>query len=108
MRKLTIEQRRKIIEFWHQEESVTNVKRRFQAEFDLHPRQVPASLTIRRIIRKFNTAGTVCDQAKGHSGRKRTGRSEDNVAAVRESVVRSPRKSVRRLRRQTFTHQRLR
>ena len=76
---------------------MTKVKRLFQTQFDLHPRQVPASLTIQRIILKFNTAGTVCDQPKGHSGRKKTGRSKDNVAVVRESVVHSPRKSVRRL-----------
>ena len=93
-----------MIEFWHQEESVTNFKRPFQAQFDFHPHQVPASLTIWRIIRKFNTAGTVCDEAKGHSGRKRTGHSEDNVAAVRESVVRSSRKSAWRLSAETNIH----
>ena len=88
----------------HQEESVTNVKRRFQAQFDLHPHQMPASLTIRRILCKFTTAGTVCDQAKGHSGRKRTGHFEKNVAAVRKSVVRSPRKSLRCLSTETNIH----
>ena len=41
--------------------------------------------------------GTVCNVNKGHSGRRRSARSVEHVDAVRESVLRSPRKSIHRL-----------
>ena len=41
--------------------------------------------------------GTVCNVNKGHSGRRRSAHSVEHVDAVRESVMQSPRKSVRRL-----------
>ena len=41
--------------------------------------------------------GTVCNVNKGHSGRRRCACSVEHVDAVRESVLRSPRKSIRRL-----------
>ena len=40
---------------------------------------------------------TVCNMNIGHSGRRRSARSVEHVDAVRESVLRSPRKSIRRL-----------
>jgi len=97
MPRLTIQQRTKVIEFWHQEKSVTKVQRRYCTHFDVHPRSGPTRLTIKRIVEKFTTVGTVCDQHKGHSGRKRSGRSLENIEIVRNSVAQSPRKSVRRL-----------
>jgi len=52
-------------------------------------------------IKKLREHGTVvhlCSKATGgtHSGRKKSARTEENIAAVRDSVGRSPRKSVRR------------
>ena len=41
--------------------------------------------------------GTVCNVNKGHSGGRRSARSVEHVDAVREFVLRSPRKSIRRL-----------
>ena len=41
--------------------------------------------------------GTVCNVNKGHSGRRRSARSVENIDAVRESVLQPPRKSICRL-----------
>ena len=38
----------------------------------------------------FTTAGSLGDQHKGHSGRRRTGRSTENMGVVRNCVVGSP------------------
>ena len=46
--------------------------------------------------------GTVCNLQKGKSGR---GRSELNVDTVRQSILRSPRQSIRRLSSETGIHQ---
>ena len=54
-----------------------------------------------RWVTKFREHGTVvdlCSKATGgtYSGRKKSARTEENIAAVRNSVGRSPKKSVRR------------
>ena len=51
----------------------------------------------KKTVMKFNEEGTVQDLRKGHSGWERTGRSVQNVNIVRQSLVQSPRKSIRRL-----------
>ncbi len=60
-------------------------------------RDAPNFRTIMSTVAKFTTEGTVRDLHKGRSGRKRSGRSEDSVDVVRQAVVRSPKKSIRRL-----------
>lgn len=47
-------------------------------------------------LQKFTNAGTICDLHKGRSGRMRIGRSEDNAEMVRQAVILSSRKSIRR------------
>ena len=97
MPRLDVEHRTKIIEFWHQTKSVTQVQRLYAAHFNIHKRNAPQPRTIRSTVMKFTREGSVCDRNKGRSGRPRTSRSDPNVAIVRESVVRSPRQSIRRL-----------
>ena len=46
--------------------------------------------------------GTVYNVNSGHSGRKRSDQSAEHVDAVRESVLQSPRKSVRCLSAETI------
>ena len=95
MVRLTIPQRVKIIEWWHQTRSVVQIQRNYCKHFEV--RNAPERKTIARIVRKFPNLGTVCDLQKGESGRKRTARSEENVVTVREAILRSPRQAVRRL-----------
>ena len=94
MSQLTLIQRTKIIEFWHQTKSVIQVQRRYRQFFKI---AAPNCRTIVKTVGKFSTMGTVCNVNKGHSGRRRSARSVEHVDAVRESVLRSPRKSIRSL-----------
>ena len=49
-------------------------------------------LIIERIVAKITTIGTVCDQYKRHSGRKRTGRFLENIKIVRNSQLKIQKK----------------
>ena len=89
MPRLTIQQRTKIIELWHQTKSVKHVQRLYCRHFGIHLRHAPNFRTIKSTIAKFTNVETICDLHKGHSGRKRTGRSEENVEMVRQTVVQS-------------------
>jgi len=66
-------------------------------------RKFPVHSMIYRWVNKFRTHGTVHNlnrkdtNRQSHSGRPKSSRAPHNVAAVRDSVVHSPRKSVRRL-----------
>ena len=97
MAKLTLQQRTKIIEFWHQTKSVKQVQREYARNFGTPLRHAPSFRTIKSTIEKFANEGTVCDLYKGRSGRRRTRRTEEVVEVVRQSVVQSPKKSIRRL-----------
>ena len=56
-----------------------------------YPDRPPLSVaTIWKINKKFNENGTILNLNKGKSGRRRTGRSEENVNAVREAVENNP------------------
>ena len=65
-------------------------------------REFPVHSIIYRWVNKFRTHGTVHNlnrkdtNRQSHSGRPKTSRTPHNVAAVRDSVVHSPSKSVRR------------
>ncbi|BFZ10390.1 hypothetical protein BsWGS_13429 [Bradybaena similaris] len=76
-------------------------------EFPVHSmiyrcREFPVHSMIYRWVNKFRTHGTVhnlnCKDTnrQSHSGRPKSSRTPHNIAAVRDSVVRSPSKSVRR------------
>ncbi len=97
MPRLSLQERTKIIEFWHHVKSVKQVQRLYCGQFGIHMRDAPNFRTIKSTVAKFTTEGTVRDLHKGRNGRKRSGRSEDSVDVVRQAVVRSPKKSIRRL-----------
>ena len=57
-----------------------------------YPDRPPLSTaTIWKINKKFNENGTILNLNKGKSVRRRTGRSEENINAVREEVESNPR-----------------
>ena len=73
----------------------------FQFRKRFHCRNFPSKSTIVRSVTKFREHGTVVDlcskdTGETYSGRKKSARTEENIAAVRNSVGRSPKKSVRR------------
>ena len=99
---LTLFERTKIVEFWHQTKSVVQVQRAYRRFFNTP--DAPNRKTIDRTVAKFSTVGTVCNLNKGNSGRRRSSRSAERVDVVGEAVVRSPRKSIRRLSAETGIH----
>lgn len=62
---------------------------------DFYPRHKrPAESTIRRLVAKFESTGSINNQPT--TVRYRNARSAENIAAVRESVQENPRQSVSR------------
>ena len=79
--------------------SSQSVQIQFRKRF--HCRNFPSKSTIVRWVTKFREHGNVVDlcskATRGtYSSRKKSARTEENITAVRNSVGRSPKKSVRR------------
>ena len=96
----TTEQKTFAVETYFRLKSFRETQLRFKDHFNC--REFPVSSVICGWVKKFRTHGTVNNlnakdkNRQSHSGRPKSSRTQDNVAAVRDSVVRSPRKSVRR------------
>ena len=82
MPKLTIAERTFIVEKYFETKSVAEVLRSFQIAFP--GRNPPSSSTVWSDFTKYRQHGTSLNWNKGNSGRGRTGRSEENIQAVRE------------------------
>ena len=90
----TYEQRTKIAE-WHIETKFyVKTQRWFAAHFK--KRAKPSLRIIQYQVEKFRKYRTVHNLNEKRSGRQRTDRSASNVNAVRNSVVQSPKTSIRR------------
>ena len=74
--------------------SLKMVKRDFETEFLVRS---PPDKTILKIVRKFRESGSAENQNKNRSGRKRTIRTNDNHGRIFDKILRSPRKSMRRI-----------
>ena len=93
MDKYTIEQRVQIIKIYYQNNE--SVRKTFRALREFYGRNNrPAESTIRRLVNKFQSSGTVTDTIV--PVRRRNARSEANIAAVNESVHENPNLSVLR------------
>ena len=91
MDKYTIEQRMQIIKIYYQNNE--SVRKTFRALREFYNRNNrPAESTIRRLVNKFESSGTVTDTIVPL--RQRNARSEANIAAVNESVHQNPNLSV--------------
>jgi len=75
--------------------SVVTVQRVFKLNFNMDP---PTKMFMLKWQRNFIESGCIFDQRKGYSGRPSI--SEQVVDSVRESFLRSPRKSTRRVSRE--------
>lgn len=93
---LTLKQKQKIVQLWYETHSYVKVRRMFQNEFQLH-RSVttPDNKSIWRIVKHFEKEQTVHNCNKARSGTKPTITAEKRQQ-IKESVVRSPKKSYRR------------
>ena len=93
MDKYTIEQRVQIIKIYYQnDESVRKTFRALRKFYGRNNR--PAESTIRHLVNKFESGGTVTDTIV--PVRQRNARSEANITAVNESVRENPSLSIPR------------
>ena len=93
MDKYTIEQHAQIIKIYYRNNE--SVRKTFRALREFYGRNNrPAESTIRRLVNKFESSGTVTDTIV--PVRQRNARSEANIAAVNESVHENPNLSVPR------------
>ena len=91
MERYTVQQRVNIVKIYYQNEcSVRLTFRALRSIYGLRP----AESTTRRLIRKFETTGSVADEAV--PVRQRNARSFENIVAVRNSVRENPRQSIPR------------
>jgi hypothetical protein len=70
-------------------QSMTEVQNAFRIRFP--DRNPPNKKTILKNVRKYHNTGTSLNRNKGNSGRRRTARSEENVAAARDLLGETPR-----------------
>ncbi|KAF2364965.1 Protein of unknown function DUF4817 [Trinorchestia longiramus] len=82
---ITKEQRTFIVETYFQAKSFQQVIQSFQEH--IPERQSPTEMTVWRNVTAYRTEGTSLNLNKGRSGRKRTGRSEENVRIVQEALT---------------------
>ncbi|KAF2345926.1 Protein of unknown function DUF4817 [Trinorchestia longiramus] len=85
---LTKEQRTFIVKKYFQTKSFQQVIQSFQEHFP--ERQSSTKMTIWRNVTRYRTEGTSLNLNKGRSGRKRTGRSEENVRIVQGALTENP------------------
>ena len=91
---LTTEQRVFAATNFIRTQSVTEVQNAFRVTFpNWNP---PLRNTILDNVREYQNTGTSLNRNKGNSGRRRSGRSEENIAAVRELLQHNPHVSSRR------------
>ncbi|KAF2345962.1 Protein of unknown function DUF4817 [Trinorchestia longiramus] len=94
IKQLTKEQRTFIVEKYFQAKSFQHVIQSFQEHFP--ERQSPTKMTIWRNVTRYRTEGTNLNLNKGRPGRKRTGRSEENVRIVQGALTENPQISARK------------
>ena len=90
----TIEQRSKVVKFYLETKSLVQTQREYRKHFGA--KQTPSPAAIKKIVQKFEVHGTCHNRNKGNSGRRVSARTKVKVETVRQSTVRSPRKSLRR------------
>ena len=86
---MTTEQRVFVVTTYTLTQSVTEVQNAFRIRFP--DRNPPNKKTILKNVRKYHNTGTSLNRNKGNSGRRRTARSEENVAAARDLLEETPR-----------------
>lgn len=93
MERYSVQQRVNIIKlYFENNKSLVATIRKVRAVFGGN--NVPNPSTVKRIVEKFETTGSVIDVK--HSTRYRRGRSVQNVSRVRDSVAVNPKTSIRR------------
>ena len=90
----TTEERVKIVELYQESKSVVATQRKYRLFFNV--RKAPTINTIKHLVWKFRSKGTILNQHKAGSGRPRTSCTVENIQAVKISVEQEPKKSYRK------------
>lgn len=90
----TVEQRTFFVTKYLETKSTDQVIAEFIGRFPR--RAAPNPATIHKNVRKFLQNGTVQNRHKGNSGRRRTGRTQGNINAVRNAIQNNERMTCRR------------
>ena len=85
---LTKEQRVFIVRSYFETKSFKEVARLFTLQFPATPS--PSKSTIWYNVKKYEEHGTSLNRYKENAGRKRTGRSDENIDAVHEALQNNP------------------
>lgn len=91
---LTKQQRVFIVEKYLVTKSFQQVSQSFEERFPERPS--PTKMTIWRNVAKYRTEGTSLNLNKRRSGRKRTGRTEENIQRVHQALTETPHISARK------------
>lgn len=89
MGQLTTEQRTFVVLHYNLTHSLAAVRSAFREKFP--DRNPPSKTTILKNFRKYSKYGTSLNLNKSNSGRPRTARSPENIAAVRRLLEENPR-----------------
>ena len=105
MPQLTLEERIFLVEQYHKSvqfgrANQTNLRWTLATFSEHFHKEPPNRSTVFELVKKFDKDGTVENLNKGHSGRPRTARTNENHGIVFEKVVHSPKKSQRRISRE--------
>ena len=91
---LTTEQRVFLVNEWIRTGSLQQVAAAFRLQYP--DRDVPAKSTIWKNVRKYQDEGTSLNLNKGRSGRRKSARTDDNIATVQQELDNNPHVSARR------------
>ena len=84
----TMEQRVFIVRSYFETHSFAEVQQLFRVQFP--DRNPPNKMNIWRNVKKYLDHGRSLNRNLKNSGRKRTGRSQDNIDAVQEELINNP------------------
>ena len=89
MGQLTAEQRVFVVKNWFVTKSLEQVRQLFRERFP--DREPTTRMAIWKNVKKYTAYGTSLNRTSGHSGRPKTGRSQENINRVHELLVDNPR-----------------
>ena len=91
---LTVDQRVFIVTKYFETKSYNAVREAFVLQFP--QRNAPSKKTIYKNVKKYQENGTSLNLNKGHSGRRITARTPQNIQVVRDALNANPNVSTRR------------
>lgn len=92
---LSTEQKTKVVKWYWATRSIISTQRKFRRYFETT--HAPCARSILRLQEKFLAEGSVLNQCKGRSGRKRSKRTPESISKAKTIIEKTPSKSIRKL-----------